>query len=187
MAGTDTKLAQKFLAQVCGRKAKLNVDELASYVCAKYKKPYIGRGPYSRARYAVRILKYVGLNDLAAELDSELYAKITARAKSRNRAPSKVSSHDFYNSDAWKRLRYQALKLHGAACQCCGATRADGVQIHVDHIKPRSKYPRLELQLSNLQILCEPCNMGKSALDETDWREQPKGRDMVIWGDKWLD
>lgn len=80
-------------------------------------------------------------------------------------------SLSFYESDDWKRVRYQALVKHGAACQCCGATRSDGVKLHVDHIKPRSKYPELELKLDNLQILCEPCNMGKSARDETDWRD----------------
>lgn len=93
----------------------------------------------------------------------------------------KSSGKTFYDSDDWKRLRYQALVRHGAACQCCGATRSDGVKLHVDHIKPRSKYPELELNLDNLQILCEPCNMGKSARDETDWRNQPSGLGMVIW------
>ena len=77
---------------------------------------------------------------------------------------------DFYKSDSWRILRYEALRLHGGKCQLCGATRADGVRIHVDHIKPRSKYPELALQLSNLQLLCEPCNMGKSNYDDTDWR-----------------
>lgn len=94
---------------------------------------------------------------------------------------NRLERQAFYDSDAWKRLRYQALKIHGATCQCCGASRADGVQIHVDHIKPRSKYPELELTLSNLQILCEPCNIGKSASDETDWRDQPKTRGTVVW------
>lgn len=101
-----------------------------------------------------------------------------ATAKSKQ-----ISSAVFYDSDDWKRLRYQALLKHGAACQCCGATRSDGVKLHVDHIKPRSKHPELELNLDNLQILCEPCNMGKRAWDETDWREQPPGRGMVLWAD----
>ena len=33
--------------------------------------------------------------------------------------------------------------------------------IHVDHIKPRSKYPKLALDQSNLQPLCETCNLKK--------------------------
>lgn len=73
----------------------------------------------------------------------------------------------FYESDAWRTLRYKALQLHGRACQLCGATG----RLHVDHIKPRSRYPELELTLSNLQILCADCNMGKGAWDDTDWRK----------------
>jgi len=93
---------------------------------------------------------------------------------------------DFYRSEEWKRLRYTALKKHGAVCQCCGAHRSPTVQIHVDHVKPRSKYPALALDLSNLQILCEPCNIGKGAWDDTDWREQETtDATEVIWGDTW--
>jgi len=77
---------------------------------------------------------------------------------------------DFYRTREWMRLRYQALDKHGATCQCCGATRAQGEQMHVDHIKPRSIYPALELVLDNLQVLCRPCNLGKSNTSETDWR-----------------
>jgi len=76
----------------------------------------------------------------------------------------------FYDTQEWKTLRYKVLVKYGATCQCCGATRHDGVKIHVDHIKPRSRFPELELDENNLQILCEPCNMGKRAHDLTDWR-----------------
>lgn len=80
------------------------------------------------------------------------------------------SNDGFYMSREWRDVRYRALVLHGATCQCCGATRADGKKMHVDHIKPRSKFPALQLSLDNLQILCEDCNMGKSNKDHTDWR-----------------
>lgn len=83
---------------------------------------------------------------------------------------SAKSAREFFASDEWRKLRYLALKLHGAACQCCGATRQSGAILHVDHIKPRSKYPELELEVDNLQILCVDCNRGKGAWDETDWR-----------------
>ncbi len=76
----------------------------------------------------------------------------------------------FYDSREWKTLRYQALKLHGAKCQLCGITRADGAQLNVDHIKPRSRYPELALEIDNLQVLCAWCNTGKGAWDQTDWR-----------------
>jgi hypothetical protein len=73
----------------------------------------------------------------------------------------------FYDSREWKELRYKAIKQHGRTCMACRTT--DGV-MHVDHIKPRSKFPDLELELSNLQILCADCNIGKSNKDSTDWR-----------------
>lgn len=77
---------------------------------------------------------------------------------------------DFYSSREWLQLRYQVLKFHGACCQACGKSRVDGAVIHVDHIKPRSKFPELALSLSNLQVLCGECNLGKSNIDNTDWR-----------------
>lgn len=80
---------------------------------------------------------------------------------------SGVSPQSFYESDEWRALRYQALKLYGRKCLVCFRT---DVEIHVDHIKPRSKFPELSLVLSNLQILCRDCNLGKSNRDETDWR-----------------
>lgn len=86
------------------------------------------------------------------------------------RKTNKELAIEFYTSDAWRHVRYQALKAHGGACQCCGARGGGGVMLHVDHIKPRSRFPKLELTLSNLQVLCEDCNMGKRAWDETDWR-----------------
>lgn len=80
---------------------------------------------------------------------------------------------DFYLTDAWRAARYEALRLHGGACQCCGARPTAGHPLHVDHIKPRSRFPELELVLSNLQVLCEDCNLGKGVRDQTDWRQAP--------------
>ena len=82
-----------------------------------------------------------------------------------------TASQIFYSTDEWRKVRYEALKRHGAKCQCCGRSpKIHGVVLHVDHIKPRSKYPHLALDINNLQVLCEDCNMGKKAHDETDWR-----------------
>ncbi len=76
---------------------------------------------------------------------------------------------NFYRSLAWRQIRYLALKNSGG-CNCCGATAAQGALLHVDHIKPISKYPELKLSLDNVQVLCEDCNVGKGSWDETDWR-----------------
>lgn len=77
----------------------------------------------------------------------------------------------FFASRQWQELRYKAFKLHGAACQCCGATAlSSGRPMHCDHVLPRYTHPELEWEITNLQILCEACNLGKGAWDKTDWR-----------------
>lgn len=90
-----------------------------------------------------------------------------------------VNSDKFLGSFEWRKLRMKALKLHGARCQCCGASPKDGIRIHVDHIKPRRTHPHLALDLDNLQVLCEVCNHGKGSWDDTDWR-QPEEEDTLF-------
>jgi 5-methylcytosine-specific restriction endonuclease McrA len=76
----------------------------------------------------------------------------------------------FFDSPEWKETRYKALLKYGRRCACCSATPQTGAIIQVDHIKPRSKYPSLALDLNNLQVLCKDCNMGKGTWDRTDFR-----------------
>lgn len=84
--------------------------------------------------------------------------------------PNKSTATDFYRTKEWRELRYKALIKYGRKCMCCGATPETGSVMHVDHIKPRSKYPELKLNLNNLQILCEDCNMGKLNHSSEDFR-----------------
>jgi hypothetical protein len=79
---------------------------------------------------------------------------------------------DFFQSPAWLRLRYEILKKHHGRCQACGRSANDGVIIQVDHIKPRSKYPKLALDPEHMSVLCQPCNVARSNSDQTDWREK---------------
>ena len=77
----------------------------------------------------------------------------------------------FYKSEPWRVIRYDALVRAGGACFACGrTTQRDRIVLHVDHIKPISRFPELKLDPENLQVLCEDCNLGKGAWDETDWR-----------------
>lgn len=78
---------------------------------------------------------------------------------------------DFYDSDAWRMVRYRAIKRAQGACEACGATANKGNPLHVDHIKPRALFPQLALIESNLQVLCRDCNIGKGYWDQTDWRK----------------
>ncbi len=98
--------------------------------------------------------------------------------KTANRVEKKRSSGSvFYDSREWQAVKYQTLKRHGRKCMVCFRTN---IEIHVDHIKPRSLYPDLELDPENLQVLCRDCNLGKSNTDCIDWRpkkEQSERKD----------
>lgn len=84
---------------------------------------------------------------------------------------TQTQKNGFYVSLEWRKLRYKVLIKHGKRCEACGQNSRTA-QYHVDHIKPRSRYPELELDIDNLQVLCADCNIGKSDLDETDWRDK---------------
>jgi 5-methylcytosine-specific restriction endonuclease McrA len=60
-------------------------------------------------------------------------------------------------------LRTLILKRDNYTCKHCGATIDDGVSLHIDHIIPVSKGGKTEE--SNLQTLCDWCNLGKSDKD----------------------
>lgn len=81
-----------------------------------------------------------------------------------------MKDRGFYDSREWLSLRYEALRASAGRCTCCGARASATNPLHVDHIKPRSKFPALSLVLSNLQVLCKNCNLGKGNTDDTDWR-----------------
>lgn len=103
--------------------------------------------------------------------------RVKAKKKKRIRERTIQQRENFYHSWEWRRLRMEVLKKYGPSCQCCGASRGDmdisgnRVRIVVDHIKPISKHWELRLDARNLQVLCDECNMGKGAWDETDWRK----------------
>ena len=90
------------------------------------------------------------------------------KASKKNKSKSH-SFHEFYDSRVWRELRYKVLKTYGRICMNCRTTAG---RMHVDHIKPRSLHPELELEFNNLQVLCEACNIGKSNKDQTDFRQK---------------
>lgn len=106
----------------------------------------------------------------------------TATKPSRPRKPRAKKADNFYDSPEWLALRYQILKEQGRRCVVCGAVPPD-VVIHVDHIKPRSLRPDLELDKTNLQVMCADCNRGKSNKDSIDWREKDNWIDRTLGPD----
>lgn len=134
--------------------------------------------------YANAALKAIGCNiddvvlpirekSKKREKKKKVKVKKSVVAKQNKNPSIDPNSSEFLFSWEWRTLRMKVLVKYGATCMCCGATKDDGVKIHVDHIKPRSKFPKLALVEDNLQVLCDVCNQGKSNIDMTDWR--PKG------------
>lgn len=147
------------------------IERVASTICAltDWAVPQTREDQWKTVtRYATEIL---GFRLFSASAVVPLKsARASRKIKGGAGTTAKALRVAFYASDEWRRLRYRVLKEYGRKCMCCHKT--DGV-MHVDHIKPRSKYPDLELVFDNMQVLCEDCNLGKSAWDETDWRQPP--------------
>ncbi len=98
----------------------------------------------------------------------------------------------FYQSPAWRRLRGRTLRENkaffknpGPTCERCGShpgqmwrralivlglVNPNTMKWEVDHIKPRSKYPRLKLEYKNTQVLCKCHNLEKSDLLGVNWK-----------------
>jgi len=122
------------------------------------------------------IKEFFKFNDISIpETKNLAKLKLLELAKSSNscldfsvkRKIKKQVELSFYDSEEWKILKTIVLKAYGVKCMKCGVTKTE---MHVDHIKPRSKYPKLELCFGNLQVLCRACNIEKSNIDETDYR-----------------
>jgi hypothetical protein len=63
-----------------------------------------------------------------------------------------IFADNFYNSDAWKKLRLQALQRDGYKCVKCPSRK----NLEVHHIRSRTK-DGLDA-LPNLQTLCKQCH-----------------------------
>jgi len=95
------------------------------------------------------------------------------KAKRYQRKVRRWSNKGFYNSNKWRELRVDVMEQNRCRCMMCGRSpKNHKIVLHVDHIKPRSQYPELELDINNLQILCEDCNLGKVNYYQTDWRPE---------------
>jgi len=73
----------------------------------------------------------------------------------------KVELEDF--TPEQKRL---ILERDGYRCVICGKRPEDGVELHVDHIKPRHLGGRSEIE--NGQTLCSQCNFRKKIYRQTE-------------------
>ena len=112
----------------------------------------------SKQDFLIHLYKQDRLSNLTSEYEEKITKKPT-REKT-----------GFYDSEPWRLIRLQVFKKYAKVCMKCGSKK----KLHIDHIKPRSLYPELELTFDNLQILCETCNMEKSNKNCIDYRPDRK-------------
>jgi 5-methylcytosine-specific restriction endonuclease McrA len=93
--------------------------------------------------------------------------KKTSWLKSNKLTVTHVDTHWVYSDKRWADLRYKILRRFEFKCLACKSTNTE---LHVDHIKPISKYPSLAFDENNLQVLCKLCNLSKSNKYEDDLR-----------------
>ena len=97
--------------------------------------------------------------------------KVTTRMEqlARDRQQRIDEANMFYASPEWRLVRNRVVQEQGRICQDCGEDIKDDFDLTVDHIKPRSKFPELALDASNLRVLCRRCNSAKgAAYDESN-------------------
>lgn len=155
-----------------GLTQKTEVSEILKKLTpAKYIRPDIARRAEAKKQ---KVAKSVQVNIL--KMASKELALLKSKIKNLEAQPLKAKfdsapkytkgmKSEFYSTREWRELRWKVVSNSNGCCKVCGRNNKDhGVVIHVDHIKPRSKFPELELELSNMQILCADCNLGKGAL-----------------------
>ncbi|MGQ9656666.1 MAG: HNH endonuclease [Fimbriimonadales bacterium] len=62
--------------------------------------------------------------------------------------------------------KQQILERDGYRCVICGRGVKDGVELHVDHIKPQHLGGKSEIE--NGQTVCAPCNFKKKVYKQTE-------------------
>jgi len=131
----------------------------------------------------VPVLAKRGVISKRAELIELQVDKLTYVQSSQIRAACEKRIADFLEKrgiEIWSGLleldpvpstvRYDVLKRDRKCVLCGAAPEVDSaVRLHVDHIVPRSKGGSNDM--SNLQVLCAECNLGKSNRDDTAFIE----------------
>ncbi len=151
---------------------------VAGYQLVPFLEQFTGVGdeltdPFERYNIAVRKLVDEGKLHLHGKvITSTIVKKLHKPKKKKPERPkggtaTTGDAQVFYESYAWRNLRYKILLKYGKKCMCC---EAEIGPFHVDHIKPLRKNWGLRLDPNNLQVLCGVCNHGKGNWDETDHR-----------------
>ncbi len=78
---------------------------------------------------------------------------------------NRKKTRNFYDSVEWRHMR-EFVKRDEKICRMCKAEGFTVAGVEVDHIIPRVKRPDLQLERSNLQLLCVPHHSQKTRLEQ---------------------
>ena len=74
--------------------------------------------------------------------------------------------HQRHLEDFTQKQKKQILKRDGYRCVICGTSKESGVELHVDHIKPKELGGKATIE--NGQTLCAKHNFSKKTLKQTE-------------------
>jgi hypothetical protein len=153
-----------FMGQTSERILQIAQEHASDVLKRRWPNRHIGRPILSIDDCIAGLIEIGALSATVVGMSTKKIALIhwvLSRIESKPRN-TQGDDQSFYRSSAWRKLRFSVLAESRGACYACGATAAGGARLHVDHIKPRSKFPELALNPANLQVLCEDCNVGKA-------------------------
>lgn len=127
---------------------------------------------YVAARVAGRVVRH-------EEVKRRPEVQVRLEELARKRQKEIDAARMFYVSPEWRILRKQVIAEQGRRCRQCGRHVPDDFDLTVDHIKPRSKFPELALDKSNLQVLCRQCNSSKGNTIPDGLRELSEPSEVV--------
>lgn len=123
------------------------------YASGKYTTESLAKTYDITARTVQRIAKKHNVIRTQAEANR---IAVPLKAYHRMRVPEHLKKQ---RKQISQKLRYHLIS-NATACATCGAPKGS-VPLHVDHIDNDAT----NNELNNLQVLCAPCNTGKSHLD----------------------
>lgn len=126
-------------------------------------------------RICSRCGKIVGYRELCDCKDTK--RRLKAQKQERN------NDDPFYKRKyQWGKLRLKIISRDNGFCQRCyykyGIINDENLQVH--HIKPRSKYPELTFDESNLVTLCKTCNTHLGVREELDFDWKKREQEDII-------
>jgi hypothetical protein len=124
----------------------------------------IAKGEKPIFKKLISMLKYNELiNDFSGKENME-------KNISREEENSILSKSIDANNTIRAGIRWQVFERDNFKCVACGLTALDGAILHIDHIIPRSKGGKDEME--NYQTLCHKCNIGKSNKSQINLRNK---------------